>query len=52
MAYYQYPDLYGEGHCFNPPVKAKLRYLSQCIRAALGRDTWPQNLSWDAILEN
>jgi len=52
MAYYQYPDLYGEGHCFNPPVKAKLRYLSQCIRAALGRDTWPQNLPWDAILEN
>lgn len=36
---------------FNDKIDAKLKYLSDCIRASFYSDNWPEKLPWDYILD-
>lgn len=36
---------------YNDKIKAKLKYLSECIKAGFDSESWPEKLPWEYILD-
>ena len=47
MTYYQGLDF----NVYNDYIDAKLRYLSECMRAGFNSDGWQEKMPWDYILD-